>query len=279
MGDAIGERRMIIYPNQGAGLCNRLHAVANLIAFAEDTGQTVLILSLRGYAHYFSGMPEKGLFWYRSSNPRKRRLRVPFCWLRSGRFKQQKLSYRDPQVEPIIARVSLLLLTGWRFRDDDAMQKHAALIRRVFAPRPGYRESIDACLSAVRGRCDVLVGVHIRRTDYATFQNGRYCFADAVYRQWMEHLQGQMNRRVGFLIASDEPIDLAVFEGLVVQVAPGQELKDLYALASCDYLIGPPSTYTSWASYYGQVLLWHGEKSDRLPGLQDFRIHQCASST
>jgi hypothetical protein len=26
---------------------------------------------------------------------------------------------------------------------------------------------------------------------------------------------------------------------------------DLYALARCDYIMGPPSTYTQWASFYG----------------------------
>lgn len=264
---------MILYPNQGAGLCNRLHAAANLIAFAEATGQTVAFLSLRKYAPYFEGLPERGPFIYRPSHPRPRRWRIPVGWLRSGRFRQPRLSYRDPEVQRIVDRTAWLLLTGWRFRDDQSLKEHGELVRRIFTPQPLHQLAIDRCTGALRGQCASVVGVHIRRTDYATFQEGRFWYEDAVYRRWMNALQAVLPNPVGFLIASDAPVDLTAFDGLTVRQAPGHELQDLYALAACDYLIGPPSTYTSWASFYGQVPLWHGTSADAVPSPTQFKVH------
>jgi hypothetical protein len=62
---------------------------------------------------------------------------------------------------------------------------------------------------------------------------------------------------------------------------PGHFIEDLYALASCDYIIGPPSTFSQWASFYGNVPRYmvnykaeqfYGVPSHE-PRLGDFRIH------
>ena len=51
------------------------------------------------------------------------------------------------------------------------------------------------------------------------------------------------------------------------QIAPlflSDCMTDLYALSRCDYIIGPPSTFSQWASYYGHVplrfLRWKGDE-------------------
>ena len=38
-----------------------------------------------------------------------------------------------------------------------------------------------------------------------------------------------------------------------IQGADG--ITDLYALSKCDYIIGPPSSYSQWASFIGDVPL------------------------
>jgi len=49
-------------------------------------------------------------------------------------------------------------------------------------------------------------------------------------------------------------------------------VEDLYALAECDYIIGPPSTYTLWASFYGDTPLWFMEHKGDIPDLSAFFI-------
>jgi hypothetical protein len=54
-------------------------------------------------------------------------------------------------------------------------------------------------------------------------------------------------------VCSDEPVPGDAFAGLDVVSGPGSAIGDLYALAACDRIIGAPSTFTTWASFYGAV--------------------------
>jgi len=49
-------------------------------------------------------------------------------------------------------------------------------------------------------------------------------------------------------------------------------ITDMYSLAKADYIIGPPSTFTMWASFYGSVplLVIDNRKENIL--LSDFKI-------
>ena len=52
------------------------------------------------------------------------------------------------------------------------------------------------------------------------------------------------------------------FGDLQVHFGPGHIVEDMYAMAEADLLIGPPSTYTGWASFYGKVPLVVMESAD-----------------
>ena len=52
--------------------------------------------------------------------------------------------------------------------------------------------------------------------------------------------------------------------------APGTALEDLHALAGCDYLIGPPSTFGAWASFHGDVPRYTIMAADHRPRLDEF---------
>ena len=49
-------------------------------------------------------------------------------------------------------------------------------------------------------------------------------------------------------------------------------MSDLYALAGCDYILGPPGTFSQWASFYGEKpLLQLGDSNDSVP-VEKFRV-------
>jgi hypothetical protein len=76
----------------------------------------------------------------------------------------------------------------------------------------------------------------------------------------MRELAGQFpGRKVAFFVCSDEPRSVDEFPGLSVGLGAGSAMGDLHALARCDYIFGPQSTYTQWASFYGNkpLLLLH----------------------
>jgi hypothetical protein len=82
-------------------------------------------------------------------------------------------------------------------------------------------------------------------------------------------LQG---KQVVFWVCSDEGVAADAFPGLRVEPGVGTILEDLCSLARCDLLIGPPSTFSAWASYYGRVPLYSMVDSSHMPTLEEFVI-------
>ena len=61
---------------------------------------------------------------------------------------------------------------------------------------------------------------------------------------------------MAFLVCSDEPRHEQEFPGLAVGFGPDSPVGDLYALAQCDCIFGPISTFSQWASFYGNKPLF-----------------------
>ena len=149
-----------------------------------------------------------------------------------------------------------LLVSGWKFRSNPLLEKHADAIREHFQIRSEHRKNVDTLISEMRQQTDTLVGVHIRHGDYANWENGKYFYSIAQYRSAMQRVADQLgDQRVTFLVCGNGDLRLDQFAGLNVCFGTGHLIEDMYALAETDLLIGPPSTYTQWASFYGQVPL------------------------
>ena len=79
----------------------------------------------------------------------------------------------------------------------------------------------------------------------------------------MAELAGQFpGCKVSFLVASNEPRSASEFPGLSVGFSTGVPIEDMYALAECDYIMGPVSSFTQWASFYGNKPLRHLRERD-----------------
>ena len=156
------------------------------------------------------------------------------------------------------ARRKVVLTMGWLFRDNAATLRHAEMLRELLRPTETHRREAESAASRARQEADMLVGVHIRHGDYKTFLGGRYYYSLEQYRGFMEQMRDLLpERRVAFLICSDAKHDLAAFGDLDVHPGPGRLASDLLALSHCDYIIGPRSTYSYWASFYGNRPLLH----------------------
>ncbi|MFC6860073.1 alpha-1,2-fucosyltransferase [Zunongwangia atlantica] len=131
-------------------------------------------------------------------------------------------------------------------------EKHNKQIKEMFEPS---KEIIRSCKAEFsKHKSDYYIGVHIRRGDYKTFKNGKYYYSIEDYNNILKRLLKQFagNLKVSVFISSNEEIDLSKFEDINCFLLPnGSVTKDLYGLSMCDYIIGPPSTFSSWASYIG----------------------------
>lgn len=265
---------MIIIHGRYGGLCNRLLTFANLVAFAEEHGLTVLNPEFAEFASEFESFQNDPLCCY----PRKARLGTPGvtwrrvlvgligrsarvlrrvrpgCWVNIGEKGILRLDApNDPVVADLLSR-RLSLLSGLYFIDASGMVRHADRLRALFQPAEHVRDVVARTVAAARQGADVLVGVHIRQGDYRIFADGLYFYETAEVAELMRWVPVLFpGRRVRFLVCSDTPQDAGHFAGLDVFLGAGAAMPDLYSLAVCDYLIGPPSTFTQWASFFGKA--------------------------
>lgn len=146
---------------------------------------------------------------------------------------------------------------GWPFWDFTSLRSHVNLVRRIFEPDRVVKKYVDEILGKFsKDKESIIVGVHLRRGDYKYWCNGEFYFEDEVYKKYMDELRQELgDKKVVFLLFSNEAINESYFMSneYVVEIAKGTAVQDLYTQSSCDYLIGPPSTFSGVASLLGNV--------------------------
>ncbi|PPK87994.1 hypothetical protein CLV84_0956 [Neolewinella xylanilytica] len=279
---------MLVLVDKEGQLCNRLWSYAPFIAYALHHDIAVRVLYLGPYHEAFEDLgrfpritfPE----WSSRSYDYLKQLthlvhRLPRSLRRALRV--DSLRFGDPAYERVkpLDRDGLVLVQSWRAPVPQRyMQSEHDRIRELFRFRRESTTKVDALLSRELRPDDILVGIHLRRGDYATYRDGEYYYDDATYAAFLRQLPAQFpGKRLRVLLCSNEairPEAFAEFAHFSVPDATGVE--DLYALSRCDYIMGPPSTYSMWASYYGRVPLLFLESAATPVKREDFSviIHQ-----
>ena len=270
-------------------LANRIIFYANIIAWAKDQNLHVTNFTFQSYAHFFQSTKNTSSSRYPHVVQKFYHKIISPILLISNIFRFQfqslylltKIALKFTVFQrlfPIISdkdhagikslselipedfwkKKKLLFVSGWRFREPKLTRKHASEIRKFFKPVKRIEKNIDLQFSSIEFRFDLLIGVHIRKGDYANWKGGRYNFPVSYYAQIMKEVEELYNNlQVVYLVCSNEEVTTSQFYDLSVKVSGGDPIEDLYALARCDLIIGPPSTFTQWASFYGQKPLYH----------------------
>ena len=250
-------------------LGNRLWTYANLLAFAQDHGFDVFNPSFIESRCLFrkgsAGKPSRSAL---GSNV-LRRLKL-WLWRRaysvnlrlrfflsidvgeSGKFDVE--AHPDDVMQ--FRKSGLVFLSGLFFAAPKCMARQRQYLLPYFALSDELEARRLSLVAAARKGDDVLVGIHIRHGDYRTYCNGLMYYSTREFVAVMRNLVNQVHdRNVRFLICSDEPQSRSLFEGLDVVISNEIAVVDLYALAACDFICGPNSTFSQWASFYGGVPL------------------------
>ena len=283
---------MIVITNKG-WLGNALFVFANFIACAEENNLTIANPALDEYAElfqttsedFFCRYPPRKSFYQGNKTTRHLLNRTAYlltrALARSGikwrRLRPitldhgEELRLDSPEFIASLGRGQLIFVQGWLFRERSNFTRHADAIRRYFTPLQSFLDNVDGLIRQAREDCDVLIGVHIRHGDFKTFMGGKYFFEIDEYIRVMERVaQLFPDQRIGFLVCTNVEVKKSALSQHQVTFGRGHIVEDLYSFARCDYIVGPPSTYSMWASFYGSVPLYTIEDSSKSPALADF---------
>jgi len=151
-------------------------------------------------------------------------------------------------------------IKGWHTRRDTRfLLQTKKEIQKIFRPKDVITHKAEELMNEIRQSADIVFGVHIRRGDYATWNNGRFYFSLEEYHSFMVQIQElHKDKQVAFFISSNEDFSLDFFKGCKCYRYYNEQsgvILDLFTLSICDYIIGPVSSYSRWASFIGEVPL------------------------
>lgn len=273
-------------PNQ---LCNKIWSQAPLIAFCLAEGGEMIIPSFGSYSPLFDNLNKKKNIHFSANKDRI------YPVLLSGMVKCLKIIpefllnrfnvYLDPDRTVkqsyfrslVRDKKKILLFSGWnRAAFNQQMQKYHHKLREIYLPNSVSKAKVDQEMAFISAKYELIIGVHIRRGDYRKWQNGKYYFDNVVFRQYMEQLGSEIENRglkCCFLICANEPVYLADLKPFqVFQITKANVIEDLYALSLCDLILGPPSTFSMWASFYGKKPIYFMRERGAKLTLTDFKV-------
>jgi hypothetical protein len=252
---------MIFTFNRFGRLGNRLFLFSHLIAFSEQFKIPLYNLAFAEYREHFNhfendkyctyGLPHGGDF----RKVAQARVLGEIGLIPTVKFWDTEDVVFDAEgIED--KRISLLIespmvvFEGWRLRSHTRLGQIKDTIREVFRPNDVIAGQVSKRIDRMNEIGDIKVGVHVRWGDFRGTEN---FFALETFLVRMGEIRNILHpRKVAFLICSPEKIESSSLPGDAILFQDSSPICDLYSLASCDYLLGPPSTFSGWASFYGE---------------------------
>lgn len=254
---------MIVISNKPGQLGNLLFIYAHFLAYGKEYDIRIVNPAFYGYRSYFASTA--GFSFYRN------KAIYTLCYLAARTlfrlsFKTRLLNVMaldwgeevDLEQAPEL-KSKLCFVQGWLYRSNRLFKKHDTTIRNFFTPGASLKKKLDLFFEEqFSDPAETIIGIHIRRGDYKSFEDGRYFYSVEDYRKIIRQLALLFkDRKPHFLVCSNEQIVFGDdLKDMTISFAPGHELLDMYALARCHYIAGPPSTYSMWASFYGSTPLY-----------------------
>ncbi|RHR28703.1 hypothetical protein DWX43_12235 [Clostridium sp. AF19-22AC] len=260
---------MLTVLSDGNGqMCNKILFQANVLASACYRGYIVEYYAMKRYDSFCYSEPELDkILKVRTEEP-KRRLLFARIWrklmlklnveskkvIMVGTNHQESIKKALSQDMLIKHRV---FLYGWPFYDLEALRATGDMIRTYFAPTSEMKQKIQGLLCGIKkGKEDcLLIGIHLRKGDYKEWRNGEFYYTNDIYKQYMLDIALSMKERCIFVMFSNEPVETSEFidSAYDIYVSHGTAYEDFHLMERCDYLVGPPSSFSGLASFFGKV--------------------------
>lgn len=171
------------------------------------------------------------------------------------------ISNTQQQQEQRLFNHKNIVAKGWSAHWYDLFLKYKVEIINLFQFNEQVRQTPNQLFASLP-KCDLRLGIHIRRGDYRKWHDGRYYYSDQQYIDIIRRfLTLHENYTVQVFVCGNDPdIDenafLQAFPNISVSFPKGSPGEDLYLLSQCDRLIGAPSTFTLVASMYHDIPLY-----------------------
>ena len=237
--------KVIIILEKYGGYCNRLFQSLHYHAYSMEKGIKFFnptMLGLLKFDNYFFYIFDKLNNYF---------LKIL--------YKAIKLIFRNNRICIYFNKQNYIkIVDGWNFRKYNLTNKYYKQLNQIYKFEKNNslksKNSINQ-INKLKNNGKFIVGIHIRRNDYKTWNNGKFYFSDQFYNELIKDLRNMLileNYDPFFFAVSDEIITPMI---KVDSITNGSWKDDQIILQACDLIVGPPSTFTMWASYLSKTPL------------------------
>lgn len=256
----------MIFARDKSQMCNNLLQYAHVYAWGREHGRKVISMRFSYKYQYFHICHTNltGFGWYLFAKYMAA-LRI----LPTASFKHRDCNREA--LERKMLRHRNIVVSGWFVRYYDLFLKYRDEICELFTLDDQYTAPVKAKMQEAEQNSQdniLRLGVHIRRGDYAQWRDGQFFFSDEVYA---DHINRFADMHPGkalhvYLSTNDPSVSEEHFQKLCPKVCihhlQGSAPEDLFMLSECDYLIGPPSTFSMVAAMYRDIPLYRMDSAD-----------------
>jgi hypothetical protein len=240
---------MILLVSSVGNHSNRLFQTIHFEAFAKENNLTYLNLTFNDISYLYNkkSITNNNLFVI----PIKKILKITNIDVYD--FNEDLNDKYSP--EYLFLKKNIVLVGGWNFRVENLTLKYKGFFRDLYSVSEEtlvkHRANDKFNLSFILSRMcefDVVVGVHIRRGDYKEWLGGAHYYEDEVYTLAMNKIKRIFfDKKVLFVLFSNEHLNFPLKDEIII--SNNVWFIDHHIMSLCDYLVGPPSSFTMWASY------------------------------
>lgn len=266
------KRKTIYYLPLYGQLGNQLSIMAHLIAFAKDYNYIVIfpdspiMKDALDNSEILSGKFHLNRILSNNLVSRIANKLIRVIYLRENSQSKNLLIVNKridiDSINDILPFNSTVIITDWLFRYYSGVKNNAEFIREQLKFKKSARIKSVNFTNSVRNMYtdSNLVGVHVRRGDYSEWNDGKYYFDNDIYYSNMKALSLQLN--CVFVICSNEQIKFENTDMLNIEYFSGTAIEDICVLSNCNYIFGPPSTFSGWASFIGKTPIYFLENNE-----------------
>lgn len=260
----------MIFARDKSQMCNNLLQYAHVYAWGRAHGRKVISMRFSYKYQYFKICHTSltGFGWYLLAKYAAALKLLPTASFKHGDCDRQALEQKMLKHRHIV-------VSGWNVRFYDHFLKYRDEICDLFSIDEQYTNPVKLKMQEAEQSSPlpshlspIRLGVHIRRGDYAQWQYGKYYFNDEVYARHINQFATlHQGKTVHVYLSTNDPeVSAEVYQQLCPEVhihlLKGSAPADLYMLSVCDYVMGPPSTFSLVAAMYRDIPLYRMDSGD-----------------
>ena len=159
---------------------------------------------------------------------------------------------------------NLIFTLDWNFFAYSYLERHREKIKEIFKPRKDIELQITNYIQEIRKNFDHIIGLHLRFKEpgdaeindpeyFWYVENKDLEYITDLIKKIIEEKNLDINKTAVLIASNAKELEIEKFKGLNIFYEKKNMIVDLFLLSECDIILGTKSSFSSFASYIGDI--------------------------